>query len=82
VGIAAQRCQAYVYGGGNMFPGIVTGASVGDRNAQWAMDFLHDFGIEVLAYSLGGTWYRKVSWVVGRAQPQVENVSIEQGGYQ
>lgn len=82
VGIPAQRCQAYVYGGGNMFPGIVNGPSVGDRNAQWVLDYLSDHGIEVVAYSLGGTSYRKVSWVVGRSEPQVENVSIEQGGFQ
>lgn len=82
VGIPAQRCQAYVYGGGNMFPGIVNGPSVGDRNAQWVLDYLGDHGIEVVAYSLGGTSYRKLSWVVGVAEPQVENVSIEQGGFQ
>jgi chemotaxis protein CheD len=82
VGIPAQRCQAYVYGGGNMFPGIVSGTSVGDRNAQWVMDFLADHGIDVVEYSLGGTSYRKVSWTVGRTEPKVENVSIEQGGFQ
>ncbi len=82
VGIPAQRCHAYVYGGGNMFPGIVSGPSVGDRNAQWVMDFLIDQGVEVVEYSLGGTSYRKVSWTVGRADPVVENVSIEQGGFQ
>jgi chemotaxis protein CheD len=82
VGIPAQRCQAYVYGGGNMFPGIVSGASVGDRNARWVMDFLADHGIDVVEYSLGGTSYRKVSWTVGRTEPKVENVSIEQGGFQ
>lgn len=82
VGIPAQRCHAYVYGGGNMFPGIVSGPSVGDRNAQWVMDFLHDHGIDVVEYSLGGTSYRKVSWTVGRTAPNVEDVSIEQGGFQ
>lgn len=82
VGIPAQRCHAYVYGGGNMFPGIVNGPSVGDRNAQWVMDFLTDCGIDVVEYSLGGTSYRKVSWTVGRTEPKVENVSIEQGGFQ
>ena len=82
VGIPAQRCHAYVYGGGNMFPSIVSGPSVGDRNAQWVMDFLIDQGVEVVEYSLGGTSYRKVSWTVGRADPVVENVSIEQGGFQ
>lgn len=82
VGIPAQRCEAYVYGGGNMFPGIVSGTSVGDRNAQWVMEFLEDHGIHVVDVSLGGTSYRKVSWRVGAAEPKVDNVSIEQGGFQ
>lgn len=82
VGILAQRCHAYVYGGGNMFPGIASGPLVGDRNAQWVWDFLHDREIAVVDYSLGGTSYRKVSWTVGHSEPCVENVSIEQGGFQ
>lgn len=82
VGILAQRCQAYAYGGGNMFPGVASGPLVGDRNAQWVLDFLHDQGIAVVDYSLGGTSYRKVSWTVGQGEPFVENVSIEQGGFQ
>lgn len=82
VGILARRCQAYAYGGGNMFPGVVSGPLVGDRNAQWVLDFLHDQGIAVGDYSLGGTSYRKVCWTVGHGEPQVENVSIEQGGFQ
>lgn len=82
VGIAAQQCQAYVYGGGNMFPGIVSGPSVGDRNADWVMDFLDHHGIGVVDYSLGGTAYRKVSWTVGTTAPKVENVAIAQGGFQ
>ena len=82
VGILPQRCHAYVYGGGNMFPGIASGPLVGDRNAQWVWDFLHDHGIAVVDYSLGGTSYRKVSWTVGHSEPSVENVSIEQGGFQ
>ena len=82
VGILAQRCHAYVYGGGNMFPGIASGPLVGDRNAQWVWDFLHAQEIAVVDYSLGGTSYRKVSWTVGHSEPFVENVSIEQGGFQ
>lgn len=82
VGILARRCQAYAYGGGNMFPGLANGPLVGDRNAQWVLDYLHDQGIVVVDYSLGGTSYRKVGWTVGQGEPRVENVSIEQGGFQ
>lgn len=82
IGIPAQRCHAYVYGGGNMFPGIMTGSLVGDRNAQWVLEFLNQQGIAIIDQSLGGTSYRKVSWVVGHGVPRVDNVSIEQGGFQ
>lgn len=82
IGIPAQRCHAYVYGGGNMFPGIVTGTLVGDRNVQWVLEFLNQQGIAVVGQSLGGTSYRKVRWVVGQGEPRVENASIEQGGFQ
>lgn len=82
VGIPAKRCEAYVYGGGNMFPDIVSGVSEGDRNVQWAMDFLSDHGIAVVESSLGGTSYRKVSWRVGGASPTVINASNNSGGFQ
>jgi chemotaxis receptor (MCP) glutamine deamidase CheD len=65
-----------------MFPGVASGPLVGDRNARWVLDFLHDQGIAVVDYSLGGSSYRKVSWTVGTGEPFVENVSIEQGGFQ
>ncbi len=82
LGLPAQRCHAYVYGGGNMFPGIATGPLVGDRNADWALDFLAHHGIVVVGSSLGGASYRKVSWTVGRNEPVVEHVAMEQGGFQ
>lgn len=74
VGIPPARCQAYVYGGGNMFPQMFTTTHVGANNARWVMDFLHDHGIVVVGESLGGTGYRKVAWSVGRELPTVETV--------
>ena len=72
VAIPAARCHAYVYGGGNMFPQMFSTTHVGANNAQWVLDYLHDFGIAVIDESLGGTGYRKVSWTVGREVPVVE----------
>lgn len=46
-GIAASLCEAYVFGGGNMFPDIVPGNSVGDTNAQWALQALATLGARV-----------------------------------
>ena len=73
-GIPPARCQAYVYGGGNMFPQIINPSHVGAKNAQWVLDYLDGCGIAVLAQSVGGDGYRKVFWTVGRELPQVEQV--------
>jgi chemotaxis protein CheD len=75
IGIPPTRCQAYVYGGGNMFPQMFSTTHVGAKNSEWALDFLHDYGIAVVGESLGGNGYRKVAWTVGREQPDVEIVS-------
>lgn len=75
VGIPPARCHAYVYGGGNMFPQMFTTTHVGAKNADWALDYLHDCGIAVVDQSLGGNGYRKVAWTVGREQPFVETIT-------
>ncbi len=73
-GIAASLCEASVFGGGNMFPDIVTGPSVGDANAQWAQQALALLGVRVLSVDVGGNVYRRLRWTVGPALPQVEAV--------
>jgi len=70
-GIAPQLCEAYVYGGGNMFPGLFGGAHVGASNARWTLDALAADGVRVLQQDLGGNTYRRLSWTVGPAAPQV-----------
>lgn len=75
-GIEPLLCEAYVYGGGNMFPGIVTQASVGDSNARWALDALEEDEIRVLLHDVGGQAYRRLIWVVGRDQPMVTAVAV------
>ena len=77
--INPNMCEAYVYGGANMFPDVFTHQHVGARNAAWVMDFLEHAGITVLDYSLGGTGYRKVAWIVGADSPLVETVFAVQG---
>ena len=74
VGIPPARCQAYVFGGGNMFPHLFSTTHVGAKNAQWALDYLHDCGIVVVGDAVGGATYRKVAWTVGREHPVVEEV--------
>jgi len=75
-GITARLCEAYVYGGGNMFPQLEQGASVGDDNADWALGALSALGIRVLAVDLGGAAYRRLSWTVGRGAPQVVTTAV------
>lgn len=77
VAIPPQRCHAYVYGGGNMFPQMFSTTHVGARNADWVLDYLHDCGITVLEHDVGGSTYRKVAWTVGRDKPGVEAVRTD-----
>lgn len=71
LGIVARLCQARVYGGGNMFPQRYASAGhVGDNNVQRVLALLAEAGIPVLAQSVGGTGYRRLSWVIGLAEPQ------------
>ncbi len=75
-GIAPQLCEAYVYGGGNMFPGLFSGAHVGANNARWTLQALALDGVRVLHQDLGGNTYRRLSWTVGPDAPQVTAVAV------
>jgi chemotaxis protein CheD len=70
-GIVPRLCEAYVYGGANMFPDFVAEPSVGDRNARWALRALAADGVRVLAHDVGGQRHRRLSWVVGPQAPQL-----------
>lgn len=80
VGIRPQSCDAYVFGGGNMFPKLFDTRHVGDANVDWVLDYLHEHGIAIVDHCLGGNGYRKVSWTVGPVDPVVETVFAELGG--
>jgi chemotaxis protein CheD len=75
-GIDPMQCEAYLYGGGNMFPGMVAHGHVGERNARWVCDALAEDGVRVLAQDLGGCAYRRLSWTVGMDAPQVTSVTV------
>lgn len=79
VGVNPQMCDAYVFGGGNMFPTMFRAKHVGDSNVDWVLDFLEAHRIHVVDHCLGGNGYRKVSWTVGSGEPLVETVFAEQG---
>jgi len=71
-------CEAYVFGGGNMFPGIYVRRNVGQSNCRWVLDYLDRLDIAVVGHCLGGNCYRKVAWTVGYASPTVETVFAAQ----
>jgi chemotaxis protein CheD len=75
-GIEPTLCEAYVYGGGNMFPSLFAQGHVGEDNARWALDALAQDGVPVLLQDLGGNIYRRLSWIVGSDLPQVTAVPV------
>jgi len=77
-GIEPRLCEAWVFGGGNMFPRFA-GATpaeghVGAANAAWATACLQELGLRVLGSELGGNVYRKVVWTIGAGEPVVTAV--------
>lgn len=75
-GIQPKMCEAYVFGGGNMFPDLYRKNHVGDNNADWVMAMLTRRGTRVLLDDLGGRHYRRVRWAVGEDAPQVLCVPV------
>jgi len=75
-GITPSLCEAYVFGGGNMFPNLFRANHVGANNTRWALGALADDGIRVIAEHIGGTVYRRVGWTVGPDAPQVVAVEV------
>lgn len=82
-GIEPRLCHAWIFGGGNMFPGRVgPGAAqgnVGAANAAWAVQVMAEQGIHVLGGELGGNAYRKLRWTVGPTEPELHAVRTDTG---
>ena len=76
-GITPRLCEAYVYGGGNMFPQLPSVPHIGDDNAAWALAALESLGVDVIDCDLGGEVYRRLSWQVGPDAPAVVAMPVE-----
>lgn len=80
-GIEPRLCEAWVFGGGNMFPSRVGPSAregnVGAANVNWVLDKLYSWGIRVLGQDLGGNAYRRLAWTVGDGQPMVTAVPTD-----
>lgn len=74
-GIEPRLCQAWVFGGGNMFPHS-SAPDVGSRNIDWALGALERDGMEVLLVDVGGAQYRRLAWTIGPGQPEVTAVPV------
>lgn len=57
-GAAANRLVAKAFGGGNIVNSIQM--AIGERNAQFAKDWLEREGVPLVASDFGGPWSRKV----------------------
>jgi chemotaxis protein CheD len=62
LGVSPQKCEAKVFGGGNMFPDhFHAGArTVGQRNGEAALELLSQHGIPVVSESLFGIGHRQI----------------------
>ena len=76
-GINPLQCDAYVYGGGNMFPSRISTSCIGERNARWVLHHLAYLGIRVVSHDLCGSAYRRLSWTVGTGAPHVVAMPAE-----
>jgi chemotaxis protein CheD len=61
-GVRVDQCQAKLFGGGNMFPGLALGGptSVGRVNGDAARQLVRGLGIRVVSESLFGDRHRSI----------------------
>jgi chemotaxis protein CheD len=75
-GIEPGLCEAWVVGGGNMFPGLYGGPHIGGQNSRWVLGALAEDGVRVIGQDVGGNTYRRLGWTVGVGDPDVETVPV------
>ncbi len=76
-GLNARLCEAFVYGGGNMFPGLYREVHVGDTNAAFVLGRLARDGLRISIRDVGGSAYRRVCWTIGIGLPDVVAGRVE-----
>lgn len=59
IGARRANLEAKVFGGGSVLRGLVT-ANVGERNADFALDYLHTEGISIVGQDMLDIYARKV----------------------
>ncbi len=75
-GIVPHLCEAYVFGGGNMFPAHYQRWPIGATNSRTVLEALAQARVQVLAHDVGGNSYRRLRWTVGTQEPEVTAVAV------
>ncbi len=73
LGASRQRLEAKVFGGGNVLKGF-TSTNVGERNAEFVLDYLHAENIPILAQDLLDAFPRKVYFFSENGQVLVKKI--------
>lgn len=74
-GARRERLEAKVFGGGNVIAGM-TVANIGARNASFALRYLEDERIRILAQDLGGIDARKLGYFPRSGRVLVKHLPV------
>lgn len=77
LGASRNRLKAKAFGGAQMVSGL---SDIGRTNAEFALEFLQNEGIECEGHSLGGTMARNIRFwpATGRVQQRVTSTQVEE----
>lgn len=78
IGVPLRECQAKLFGGGEMFPGMSKSitANVGQRNVAIARSLVKTHGLACLAEHTGGIGYRSVIFDVGSGDVLIKHQGV------
>jgi chemotaxis protein CheD len=79
-GAAKQRIIAKAFGGGTIVTSILM--AIGQRNSEFAKEWLQREGIPLAAQDFGGAWSRKIIFVPGSGDAFCRRLPISQPGVQ
>lgn len=73
IGANRNRFEAKIFGGGNVLRGMTVN-NVGERNAEFVLDYLHNEGIPIVAQDLLGEFPRKVYFFPSEGKVMVRKI--------
>jgi chemotaxis protein CheD len=80
LGCRRQNLRAKLFGGGAIFQQIGGLFGIGERNIQFAEDFLREAGIPVVARDVGEGFTRKVIFRVHTGEALVRRLKVRENG--